>query len=446
MKHLSSSILCVVAGLCMPASATAQKTHAPSQRPTACDKPGAVNSICFDKNHNGRLDPGAEAEAFAKHTEIPGFGMIDTNHDGELTPQEIDAYRKLVDEKTSPANSQTIHAIDTAHQTDPNLLANDRIDRKYGTKPLAGAKQEKSRKDAGSWSTRILLRNKFSDMSIKSRTDRSISEPSGPVTKAAGAMLSFTRNARAGTNSWLAQGSAAVQFYHARPTCIGDEPRTRGCLDNIAPNTTYWNALSIAPTITFHRLADTDDTKKDISILGFSAIGEVELFGDRPNMQYLRIAPGYTTDFDFDAEIAHLTLQWEPIDFALALGTLTQLNSGALGEFMWQLIAHTEFGKVFDAAGNADLKSDSAFARLGGSVGALYRFPEPLNRLSLNADFKYLFGAAGNPDHSHLFKAGASLSLDDKDQFTLNATYTRGDAPITDTDMELLAISLGLKL
>jgi hypothetical protein len=239
--------------------------------------------------------------------------------------------------------------------------------------------------------------------------------------KAQPAIFSYKRDLITDENTWQVSGVIAYPL-------------------KLTPN--FW----IAPSVAVERL-DTADPKAEKDSLIFRLQSERTI----PNFLLTRSTTFranvlFNTDSEFRKEIVGGQLDIQP-----ATGLPGNERSYLLGNLLlnWHAFLHFE--------GGADVSSDNAgggedFARLGPKANlTAYVMLNPAdlhaeinNRVQLAVDYNYFASLNHAPDE-WLLRAQVITYLDKDHHLSLNAEYSKGYAPLTNTKSEAFLLTLGVK-
>jgi hypothetical protein len=362
----------------------------------------------FDTNDNGMIDPGKEAEVFYKHKNSIVKEM-DKNLDGTISPEELDTFKKKVD------GDIILDLVDFAdiRGSRPGVPVEE-IKGRYGMKkapksPIPG----------------LLIRRKSEDINIL--------QGAKGFNKTQGALFAYSRDVENDNEIWQARGAV---MYPIRKNIKNAFP-TR--------EKTVFSAWSFVPGVSFDRLSNAKNEKKDLDSLAIRLGLDYEFAGGFWDAQYIRVAPVYNTDFDFDLEQVLGQVQWEPVKLDWGIGTSREIRSLSL-EYRFRPIVHLEYGYVFETGKNENLKEDSEFFRIGPKLRLdLWSTIELLERFAIHVDWQYLEGVSGDPDNSKLLETGLTANIDQAGRFQFELTYRDGQVPLIQQDTDAVNIGLNIK-
>jgi hypothetical protein len=301
------------------------------------------------------------------------------------------------------------------------------------------------------WAVNVHLRQSYSDvLSIEDPT-QSIN-PNKRYEDLKGALLSYTRDYKADTDTWSAQ--AAVLFPIVRTTGRGDNPRE-------------WTTLAYGaiPSISVYRVDTNGDPANEVDQLNY----RLELYGKYSSPWWpletitLRAFGLCVTDTGHDSAIPTAQFELEPQMFFfphLAIGYHQSLIRGpwrdkiagvsdyfaqdnTLLGYQLRFRLHGEFGEVVNS-GATGLPEES-FLR-GGPMIDLTLSPIITDRLKLTLSYSYLPSAFGPNEHNDLFSATMELivvkSADSQRTLSLKGIYTKGGIDVTKEKVDTLQFGM----
>lgn len=369
----------------------------------------AVEARDFDFDGNGQIDAGREEDAFLKHVHLEIYRAADTNKDGELSRAELDAY----------AEEELVEAKEDFH---------DQLDGRSGM-PIAEADREFGLKEPKSFVLPggLTLRRGPEDVTL-------LRGPT-PAAKAEGALVSYSRDMDGGSDLWTLRG-ALGKYWIVNHAGSGDEGSTK--LD----------ADSKAVVLAFDRVDGSGESaeRKEVDSLSLRGVAEWLFTGGGVfDSQLLRGTVAYATDFGFQSKVIASEWEYEVAQLDWHIGVARPLFGLPL-ELRWRPIAHAEFGHTLDRGEKTNLEDDDTFFRVGPRLAVQF-WPTiaPLNRLSAQVNWRYLYGLAGEPRRSDLLEASLAYELDEAGHATVVLNYRNGSVPLVEDETETLTLGFGLK-
>lgn len=352
----------------------------------------------FDANGNGRIDP------------------------EETTPEFLNFINKVFMPALAPdgrqaAEAPETEAVDVASQTDAE---NDSAESQVAVGGTAAPKKK------GSISTKLLLRRKVEDVSL--------SKDAKALDAADGAVISYTSDYKQETEEWQVQGALLYPIRYDTGRELVEGKRVL-------------SAYTFVPSAAFDRKFHSTDTGSEIDTLAFRLGSEWEVSGGRifPR-QYLRIAPVYATDFEFESAVVAGEMQYEALKESWGLGA-PRLCFWENFKCQWRAILHLEGGKTLDAGDKSNLVEDEEFLRFGPKLSATVQPTwKSLERLELKLSWFYLEEMLSDEEGaSDLFESALSWRLDDNGHLRLRAQYRHGDLPLTRDKVSIFTTGLEVK-
>ena len=365
----------------------------------------------FDRNGNGLIDKGEEAEALIKHSNDELFRKADTDYDGKISTTEQAVYDTDLTGKLSADLGDFEDEIEGTGKDGMSLPK---------AEEFAGIDEPPSEP---SWTDNIYIR--------KSHEVLGILEEAKERSKAQGAVFSYARDHEADNGVWTAQGAAMYRFLKS----TGFAPKSsEGGI----------TAYAFVPSVTFNRLSNTKKDVKDIDSLVFRLGGQLEYMGGSNFItgQYFRLNATYGTDFGFDSDVIGVEAEWEPVILNWGIGVARRGFGGAL-DYRWRGILHAEYGKTLDVGEKDNLNEDETFVRAGPkfSIGL---WPTAIDRVGINASWYYLRGFSGNPNSVSMLESSLEYSLDKEGRFKLVASYQDGEQLITLDKTKVFSVGLSI--
>ncbi len=266
---------------------------------------------------------------------------------------------------------------------------------------------------------RIMVRSSTEDLVIF--------KPKGQETRK-GALFSFARDVGSSENVASIQGSIFRPINLARGAAQEDRIHY------------------LVPSVSLNLISNDSDENEDIDTVSFKAAYETGFSTDRIDWTRFSISPVWTTDSRFNLDIRSADLQLEPT--LLGTGMNAARTVGPI-RFRWRGFLQAEYGRVWDNDDRPDLVEDASFGRLGGKV-AFRLWPTGLlpggagERLTLDADYLYLWRITGDLRDRKLFRASLAYTLDPAEHFKLETTYTKGDTTPALEDEQSWRIGIGV--
>lgn len=275
----------------------------------------------------------------------------------------------------------------------------------------------------------IQIRREASDIDTNDRSSiiQTESEYQEYLSAITPAQFSFAANELSGNETWIARGIVARPFP----------------LTEFGQGEWSWSLL---PSAAFDRVSNNVETENDIDRLTLSAA----VTGITPGWKavgWSSIDAGfdYTTNFDFDGAIYSGHMTWTPIfnspawwpnERAPKIPFLSPLR------YRLRQYAHLEGGTV-DKPLSTSLDSD--FLRLGGAVGLDVLIPVGEREWVISADYRYYADLLGQNDDHDNFRASAAIPLDRLGHFSLEIGYEQGQIALTQQEVELVTIGIGVR-
>ncbi len=202
---------------------------------------------------------------------------------------------------------------------------------------------------------------------------------------------------------------------------------------------------STIPFFLFERFFD--GSKNEIDKLG---IGLQEAFSflkpDRSGSE-VAITPLYLTDSDFSTKIGLMKFRWTPtlrnnsvlpIGFPKTYGPLSvQIDLDAL----------TDFGRVIDDGGNADLEDEAEFFRVGGRLGLKFRGADKtgFDHIELGISNRYLKNIDNNIGDLYRLDISISYLFSKAENYRLSFSYANGRTDDTLEETEYWKTQFGIR-
>ena len=346
----------------------------------------------FDTNGDDLIGKSEYLKFLFAKKKIP-FETIDENSDGALTDDEL----------------ELVFADD--------LLL---IGRNYGGFPVkVEYLVEKVESKTSGFLKRngILIRSNYDEISLDNKVT--------PFSKGDPAVFSYSRNKLDTTSIWTAQGAIMRPFE---------------ILKNDSNSADY----IIAPSVSFNRKISSNE-KGEANSLIFRLGGSSEWHGKKDLFWNTRLAFAYATDFDFDADVWAVELEFEPSNVFKGMGVYQNFNDDKekfnVLRYTWRIYGHFEIGNTSDVGSN-EILEDGSFTRVGlkGEFGLMFR-----ERVELKTKLAYLYGLSGEPDNSELISIKSIYRLDDTGHLTLNFEYQKGNIPLLQQEVDNWTFGLGIK-
>jgi hypothetical protein len=299
---------------------------------------------------------------------------------------------------------------------------------------------EESKKSVSEGLSGFLIRRSYSD--VTADQDPSVGQAVDSYKAARPAEISYSHDFLADSNEWTVH--AAV----IRPINLQNDEAITGQMS--------LTKVVLAPSVTFDRVTNSQDAKKEVDSLGFRLGLFAQFAGGPLGLELLetRAYATYGTNSDFHGGVIAGEFDIEPTtgipgnDVYHRIGPRIaggKKRAGSLIEAKWRAYFHNEFGEgVGDPIGNT---TGETFWRLGPVI-ELSLDPLFLQRLNANVHYAYLADVAGHPRTSHDFTAGLHWTLDrdpETQHWMLSATFEDGDGTLTQENVRLFVLSLSTK-
>lgn len=385
--------------------------------PFSWGAPAAVTPAEFDLNGNGSLEE-SEARAMFRHMNSALYRAADEDRDGTISAAEKAAYfateeenlKAVVDQNTMPEYAKKFQgkpvALAEADKKLSEFVIIDEADQRY--MPLGGIQIRRTLQDIDP------NRNEV-------RNDRQAYAQS--LAKAKAAEFGFVSNGISGDDSWLARGVIARPFTEI----------TEGGVVH-----------AIVPSIQFDRVTHSQAGAGEIDtlIFGIQGVTTPDNFGPGGQISAdIRYGLTYATDFDFDTSIPGGYAEVEPVFGFGPLGNGAYVDiMGDVAQYRTRQYLRVEGGSIDDS----DTLAQSEYFRGGAGVGIEFRFAD-IDRLTFSAEYRYYFDFLGNNDDFTNVRPSIQWQLDEVGHLTLQAAYENGLIPITQQEIDLFSITLGIK-
>lgn len=284
------------------------------------------------------------------------------------------------------------------------------------------------------------------------------------ASKAEAALLSYSRDFRTDANLWTVRGTVGYGIplvecatRYAPPRIGSESPEDKAKREKKLKDCQTADRLSgrgapqlssvmLVPSLSIDRFKNSKDRTKDVDALTPRLGAEFEFIGDQvlgfsPN--YFRAALLYGTDSKLKSGVGGIELQWETRNESLAINDSTFILDDLIG-FRFRPLLIAQATHVFDRGTKANIRDGDSEYRLGGRLG-LKVWPTYFPEVSLYANWTYLLGIASNSDNHKLFEAGASWQIGGAGNFSLEANYRKGEAPLVKDDIEAFLVGFGVK-
>jgi hypothetical protein len=157
--------------------------------------------------------------------------------------------------------------------------------------------------------------------------------------------------------------------------------------------------------------------------------------------------PYFQTDFSIQHEIYGVTASAEFVGGAfglpLYLGAFQDLGATGL-QYQLRAIPQLDYSETARGGLYTTRKAGDDWLRVGGTVSLDIRLGgTSSNPLDLGISYQFLGTVSGSGDFSDLLKTHATLWLTENTGLTLE--YSKGDTPVADKTIDLLALSLEVK-
>jgi hypothetical protein len=369
------------------------------------------------------ISPNQTALDFSKVVDIMAEKLqdleLETGHDAPWTWQELDAaYPPQAKSETSPSPGwKNIEGVTTA-------------------------KKFKNNKTASSSSLGpFRLRKTADDLTKKSLSD------------AAGATIGYTYNRlQSGDGAWNSQGILDYPVTWARE--YGEYRAGRSLELQLGP-AVEWNLAETQqadgkdvqelsfeiPTIIYFspgRQKMTCTYEENIAAAGQTYLSALWVFQAKPYFQ---------TDFSFQNEIYGATASAEFVGgifgSQLIVGGFQDLGHSGL-QYQLRVIPKLDYSVTERGGPHTDRKPGDDWFRLGGTVSLDFRLGgESFNSLDLGVSYSLFQAVSGSGGYSGLFKTHVTWWLTENIGPSLE--YSKGETPVADEPIDLLALTLQLK-
>lgn len=157
--------------------------------------------------------------------------------------------------------------------------------------------------------------------------------------------------------------------------------------------------------------------------------------------------PYFQTDFSFQHEIYGVEASAEFVGGLLGsnvyLGGFQDIGNSGL-QYQLRAIPKLDYSETERVGPHTARKKGDGWFRAGGTVSLDLRLGgKSVNPLDLGVSYQFLGTLSGSGDFSDLFKAHATWWLTENAGITLE--YSKGDTPVADKKIDLLALALEVK-
>lgn len=371
-----------------------------------------VKAVDFDINPRDGTLSQAEAEAYLKHRISPVYKELDKDKDGTISSEEL---QKHVEATSDQAGEEYQEDFPTEER--PTEVAKvQRIagDRKPGTAPFG----LRIRRAHDSWSV------------LKSGT---------AFAKAKGALVSYSRDLEASTDTWQVRAALLRPFGPKKAKAP-------------VPGEFMLTDWAVTPSLAVDRVETSSASIKDADSLTFKLDGEWEFFGPPKrvpspfNLRYFRLGAAFATDSNLRSKTLALQADYQPVRTNWGISGPRYFPRFHFG-FRLDPLIHAEVGRTFDAGDKVNLDDDDTFFRLGPALELnLWPYTKTaLDRALLRVSYRFLGGLTGEPDTTDLFEAALAYHFDELGHWALEINYRLGETPLVADDVDTLAIGLTIK-
>ena len=363
----------------------------------------------FDRDGNG-FDAN-ERKAAMRHQASAFYRDADSNFDGQISEVEKNAYiesqiRAAEDLVAASEPEVSKPGLMTIGDFSDSGMVNPAVSGEYW--PMYG----------------VQIRRGLADIDrarVKSRGNEEAYLNSLKAVKSA--ELGFSNNSISGDESWSARGVIGRPFKYDFDDGSGG---------------------AILPSLQFDRVTHSKATTPEISSLIFGV--EVSYLANPHGIlstSRTSLGAEYGTTFDLDDGISGGKLEWEPTFSPVWMGNISNQSILDLPIFYaTRQYIHAEGGHAESTA----TRKKSEYLRIGFGAGVSFYFaPGPLERLSLNADYRYYEDLTSGEDEFESFKATAEFRLDERGHFNLQAAYENGMIALSHQKVDLFTLGFGVK-
>jgi hypothetical protein len=369
----------------------------------------------FDINGNGTLEPN-EQRVRLMHRADAFYRKYDTNKDGEISPSENEVHHQAVLQTVSmdeqslreergksgsilPAEMDKYFPVKTAGRTGLDRLWDIQIRRSIDDVEPFWAHLEDSEYDK-------------------------------ELKKVKAATFSYARDLTANADIWVMRGVIA------RPILFSDE-----------------EVFALVPSISFDRVDNGVDSKKDVDSLIFRLTGEyvstLSATASDSVTAFVRGKATYGTTFGFDEnKLWAGEFEFELVPSALGFRTFKNRIPGLL-RVRPRAFLHSEFGS---AQSDRDMLTEDQkdFFRVGPVI-SLEIVPDikgenwaSLNeRLMVTLKYNYYWSTKGDTDFKN-FTARLDWALDEKGHFKAAVEYQNGSLELATQSVRTFTVGLGV--
>lgn len=237
------------------------------------------------------------------------------------------------------------------------------------------------------------------------------------------AEFGFSNNSISGNESWSARGVIGIPIKYDLEDGAGG---------------------AILPSLQFDRVTQSKATIPEISslIFGVEASYLANPIGILATSR-TSLGAEYGTTFDLDDGNSGGKIEWEPTFSPVWLGNISNQTIFDLPIFYaTRQYLHAEGGHAEATA----TRKKSEYLRFGIGAGFSFYFaPGPLERLSLNADYRYYEDLTSGEDEFENFRATAEYRLDERGHFNLQAAFENGMIALSHQKVDLFTLGFGVK-
>lgn len=244
------------------------------------------------------------------------------------------------------------------------------------------------------------------------------------------ATFSYARDFASDADIWTARGVVA------RPFLIGKN-----------------ETLALVPSVSFDRVDNGVDPKKDLDSLVFRLSGDYAavLYAGKEDSftAFFRARAAYKTNFGFDEnKMLAGEFEWEPVPSALGFGTFKNHIPGFV-RFRPRVFLHAEAGSA--QSERAELSEDEKDFLRCGPAAVLEIAPDARDeswtsfneRLLLTLKYNYYWSAKADTDFEN-FTARLDWTLDSKGHFKAALEFQDGSLELETQSVQIFTVGLGV--
>lgn len=153
----------------------------------------------------------------------------------------------------------------------------------------------------------------------------------------------------------------------------------------------------------------------------------------------------WITDSDLELSVFKAASDYKPFFTGSSREPFRRTANG--NTYCWGPIFAVDYFRVMDGAGLAEYSESSDYFYVGGGVTGEYKFmDEDKERLIFSGDYQLQYDVAGGGGMSEYLKLNTSLPIGDKEGFSFDITYERGQRPLGKGEVDHLVFGVSLKL